>query len=172
MDTKEEKPLNIYQRLVKARSLMSTVVMTGWNKFQSYTYASSSDILTVIKKGMDEAGVLMTTRIINHKEECITAIVQDKEKQSLKISLEIEYRFINIDLPNEVEIFMWPVTYIETTPSEAIKGYAKAMTYAQKYFLVQQFLLPLHFQSYSQIPISFFIFLTPHSIPPNLIGSL
>ena len=34
---------------------------------------------------------------------------------------------------------------------------------------MQQFLLPLHFQTYSQIPISFFIFLTPHSIPINSI---
>ncbi len=36
---------------------------------------------------------------------------------------------------------------------------------------MQQFLLPLHFQSYSQIPISFFIFLTPNQIPINSIHS-
>lgn len=139
MESNVTQSLNIYQKLVKARSLMNSIVMTGVNRYSNYTYASSSDILTCVKKAMDEAGLLMLTRVLEYHEEIVS---QNKDKPSLKISLKIEYRFINIDSPNEVEIFIWPANYIESTPSESIKGYAKALTYAQKYFLVQQFLLP------------------------------
>jgi hypothetical protein len=35
---------------------------------------------------------------------------------------------------------------------------------------MQQFLLPLHFQYHSQIPISFYIYLTPHPIPTSSLS--
>lgn len=127
--------MNIYQKLIEVRKVVPYLqkAETG----QQYKYVSSSQVLASVRQKMDELNLLLIPKVVAHQ-------VTSKEKQTSKGSLtteyftelDMEFIWVNADEPNETIMIPWYGQGIDTAGE---KGVGKALTYAEKYFLLKQF---------------------------------
>lgn len=137
--------LNIYQRLLKITEELKTVeknLSVQVSAKNSYKAVSERDVLDAVKPLEAKYGVYSYAydrKIIDSGE--LTSIKKDyqtgeiKEQKQLYMRLEVTYRFVNVDNPQE---------YIEIkTYGDGIdtgdKSTGKAMTYADKYALLKAY---------------------------------
>lgn len=137
--------LNIYQRLLKITEELKTVeknLSVQVSAKNSYKAVSERDVLDAVKPLEAKYGVYSYAydrKIIDSGE--LTSTKKDyqtgeiKEQKQLYMRLEVTYRFVNVDNPNE---------YIEIkTYGDGIdtgdKATGKAMTYADKYALLKAY---------------------------------
>lgn len=131
--------LNLYQKLFYILQQVKAVKKTGKMNFGGgYTYASSSDILEPIRDAIVAIGLVLIPRI--KKIEVRDFQTKDKngnEKTQFFTILHMEYTWINVDNPTETAVSEWAGTGID----DFEKGLGKALTYSQKYFFSQTFLI-------------------------------
>ena len=137
--------LNIYQRLLKITEELKTVeknLNVQVSSKNSYKAVSERDVLDAVKPLEAKYGVYSYAydrKIIDSGE--LTSTKKDyqtgeiKEQKQLYMRLEVTYRFVNVDNPQE---------YIEIkTYGDGIdtgdKATGKAMTYADKYALLKAY---------------------------------
>ena len=140
-----ESQLNIYQRLLKITEELKTVeknLSVPVTKNNSYKAVGERDVLDAVKPLEAKYGVYSYAydrKIIENGE--LTSTRKDfqtgevKELKQLYMRLEVVYRFVNVDNPEE---------YVEiTTYGDGIdsgdKAAGKAMTYADKYALLKAY---------------------------------
>lgn len=126
---------NIYQRMLKAQTLIKTVgknlrVDTGNQKYKA---VSERDILDAVKVVEEQCGIYSYPFNRTAFEVKTTANAKGLEKQWIR--LEVVYRFVNVDNP---------IDYIEVqTYGDGVdsmdKAPGKAMTYADKYALMKAY---------------------------------
>ena len=133
------KELNIFQRMALATSEIETVsknLAVQVSKTSSYKAVGEKDILDAVKPIENKYGIYsfpVSRRIIESG-------IQERETQygvnkQLFMRLEVVYRFVNIDDPED---------YIEVTSygdgiDSGDKATGKAMTYADKYALMKAY---------------------------------
>lgn len=140
-----ESQLNIYQRLLKITEELKTVeknLSVPVTQKTSYKAVSERDVLDAVKPLEVKYGVYSYAydrKIIENGE--LTSTRKDyqtgevKELKQLYMRLEVVYRFVNVDNPEEyVEI----KTYGDGIDS-GDKAAGKAMTYADKYALLKAY---------------------------------
>lgn len=140
-----ESQLNIYQRLLKITEEIKTVeknLNVQVTQRNSYKAVSERDVLDAVKPLEVKYGVYSYAydrKIIENGE--LTSTRKDfqtgevKELKQLYMRLEVVYRFVNVDNPEEyVEI----KTYGDGIDS-GDKAAGKAMTYADKYALLKAY---------------------------------
>lgn len=140
-----ESQLNIYQRLLKITEELKTVeknLSVPVTKNNSYKAVGERDVLDAVKPLEAKYGVYSYAydrKIIENGE--LTSTRKDfqtgevKELKQLYMRLEVVYRFVNVDNPEEyVEI----KTYGDGIDS-GDKAAGKAMTYADKYALLKAY---------------------------------
>ena len=140
-----ESQLNIYQRLLKITEELKTVeknLSVPVTKNNSYKAVGERDVLDAVKPLEAKYGVYSYAydrKIIENGE--LTSTRKDfqtgevKELNQLYMRLEVVYRFVNVDNPEEyVEIN----TYGDGIDS-GDKAAGKAMTYADKYALLKAY---------------------------------
>ena len=127
--------MNIYQRMLKAQSMVETVsknLQVDAGK-QRYKAVSERDILDAVKKVEDKCGIYSYPFERNVYESKATANKNGYETQWMRI--QTVYRFINIDKPEE---FIDVTTYGDGVDAMD-KAPGKAMTYADKYALMKAY---------------------------------
>lgn len=135
----EQINLNIYQRMLKITEEMRTVAKNlnvQVNKTSSYKAVGEKDILDAVKPIEYKYGVYSYPL----KREVIeTSVLEtasgDYVKKQLFMRLEITYRFVNVDNPNE---FVDITSYGDGIDS-GDKAPGKAMTYGDKYALMKAY---------------------------------
>lgn len=142
MDTNS---LNIYQKMLKITDELGTVaknlsVPTG--KSSGYKAVSEKDVLDAVKPLEAKYGVysyacdrkvIDSGELVSTRKDFQTGEI--KESKQMYLRLEIIYRFVNIDNPNEyIEI----KSYGDGIDS-GDKATGKAMTYADKYALLKAY---------------------------------
>ncbi|MCI8575831.1 MAG: hypothetical protein HFI09_05110 [Bacilli bacterium] len=137
------KDLNIFQKMLKATEKINTVaknLKVDINKTMSYKAVSESDILEAVKPIEIEFGIysypverkVIETDVLETVKEYNG---QRTESKQLFMRLEVKYRFLNVDKPEEyVDI----TTYGDGVDSQD-KAPGKAMTYADKYALMKAY---------------------------------
>lgn len=137
--------LNIYQRLLKITEELKTVeknLSVQVSAKNSYKAVSERDVLDAVKPLEAKYGVysyaydrkiIDSGELTSTKKDYQTAEI--KEQKQLYMRLEVTYRFVNVDNPQE---------YIEIkTYGDGIdtgdKATGKAMTYADKYALLKAY---------------------------------
>ncbi len=137
------KELNIFQRMLKATEKINTVaknLKVDISKTMSYKAVSESDILEAVKPIETEFGIYSYPVERNVIETEVLETVREyngqrTESKQLFMRLEVKYRFVNVDKPNEyVDI----TTYGDGVDSQD-KAPGKAMTYADKYALMKAY---------------------------------
>lgn len=122
--------LNIYQKLIEVRK--SCPYLKKDNKGFQFNYVSSSQALGTLRDEMDAQGLLLVPSVTS-------AVKSEKttKKGDIEILTELNMKFIWINAENPVEFIECPF-YAQGIDSGE-KGVGKALTYAEKYFLLKFF---------------------------------
>lgn len=127
--------MNIYQRMLKAQSIIETVaknlnVDAGKQKYKA---VSERDVLDAVKKAEKECGIFSYPHERSVYENRQTTNKSGYETQWMRMS--VVYRFVNVDNPEdfiEVQTYGDGVDTMDKAPG-------KAMTYADKYALMKAY---------------------------------
>lgn len=126
--------MNIHQKLIEVRK--SAPYLQKANKGAQYSYVSSSQTLSALKAKMDELGLLLVPRVIGKE---VRENTNSKGAQVYFTELVMEYTWINAEDPNETITCPW---YGQGVDIAGEKGVGKALTYAEKYFMLKFFNIP------------------------------
>lgn len=123
--------MNIYQKLIEVRKKVE--YLKKENKGSQYSYVSSSQVLGNIRKQLDEQNLLLIPSIVS------TNVRENATKTgtlSYFTELTMNMIWINADKPDEkIEVPF----YAQGVDLAGEKGVGKALTYAEKYFLLKSF---------------------------------
>jgi len=132
-DQKQEKPMNVYQKIQKVRSELVKLNLkkTGRNTYSQYTYYELGDFLPALNKLMDDNG-LMTRFVIQSKNG------NSPEKAVLEV--------FNSQSPEEKVVFYSETAEVEigkkkdgTGGAEPIQNLGGKITYMRRYMLMVAF---------------------------------
>lgn len=131
-DTAAGASLNIYQKLVEVRK--GVLYLQKENQGHQFKYVSSSQTLSALREKMDELGLLLVPSIL---EEHLHTKWANKEAGATEhmTELVVEFTWINAEKPEEKITCRWYGQGLDTGE----KGVGKAVTYAEKYFLLKFF---------------------------------
>ena len=125
--------MNIYQKLIEVRKTVP--YLKKENKGFQFQYVSSSQVLGTLKAKMDEIGLLLIPSVISKE------ISEHETKGGSKeyfTELVMEFTWVNADEPAEVVKCGWYGQGLDNGE----KGVGKALTYAEKYFMLKFFNIP------------------------------
>lgn len=126
--------MNIYQKLLEVRK--SVPYLKKEASGQQYQYVGSSQTLGALREKLDEMGIVLETRVLNHN---VTTTVNNKGTLSHFTELDIEYTWVNAENPEEKIVIPF---YGQGVDLAGEKGVGKALTYSEKYFMLKQFNIP------------------------------
>ncbi len=131
--------MNIYQKLIDVRKVVP--YLQKETKGYQYNYVSSSQVLSAVRAKMDEVGLLLIPRIIDVNVTHRTVDSKDKYGNLKKTTtyfteLTMEFTWVDVDNPDDTIVCHW---YGQGIDVEGEKGVGKALTYAEKYFLLKTF---------------------------------
>jgi hypothetical protein len=135
--------MNIYQKLIEVRK--EVPYLQKENAGAQYKYVSSSQVLGNLKAKMDELGLLLIPSVSSHKvtesiiERLDTAGSIDKRTTTYFTEIDMIMTWINAEKPEEKIACSW---YGQGVDIAGEKGVGKAMTYAEKYFMLKFFNIP------------------------------
>jgi hypothetical protein len=136
--------MNIYQKLIEVRK--SVPYLQKESKSFQYAYVGSSQVLGALKLKMDELQLLLIPRVTGHKVTESTVEVFEKDTNNVTkrtttyfTELEMTMTWVNAENPEETVECPW---YGQGVDTAGEKGPGKAMTYAEKYFMLKFFNIP------------------------------
>lgn len=122
--------MNIYQKLLEVRK--SVPYLKKESDGHQYKYTGSSQVLASVRGKMDELGLVLVCKVTGHNLiEGKTA----KGGKELFTELDLEFTWINAEKPEETIVCPWYGQGVDSGE----KGVGKALTYAEKYFILKQF---------------------------------
>ncbi|NEU27060.1 ERF family protein [Paenibacillus ottowii] len=132
--------MNIYQKLIEVRKEVPYIQKA--DKGSQYQYTGSSRVLASLKTKMDELGLLLVPSITKPTlHESPIEYKDDKGNVTKRTTtyfteLEMTMTWINADDPKEQISVPW---YGQGVDIAGEKGVGKALTYAEKYFMLKFF---------------------------------
>ncbi len=129
----ESEPLTIWQKFLEIRKAIPAIQSDAYNEFHKFKYPSSANVLIKLREQTDKLNLLLVPRLLN------TPKVQKHKtkdgKEQFFTEIDIKYTWINVDPPNEQVKCRWYGQGLD----DAEKGLGKALTYAEKFFLLKFF---------------------------------
>lgn len=133
----ETKTRNLHEKLLEVQRAVTHLQKTAKSGDGQYAYVSSSQVLGAIREKMDEEGLLLEVQVVGHALH-IDAAYSHLEKKQHFTEVTLEMTWVNVDEPKERETFQWYGQGIDSGE----KGVGKALTYAEKYFMLKFFHVP------------------------------
>lgn len=125
--------MNIYQKLIEVRK--SVPYLQKESKGFQFNYVGSSQVLGTLKAKMDELGLLLIPSVISKE---IGVHETAKGAKEYFTELVMEFTWVNADEPTEKITSKWYGQGLDSGE----KGVGKAVTYAEKYFMLKFFNIP------------------------------
>lgn len=125
-----QQTLNIYRKLIEVRK--SVPYLKKDNQGYKFKYVSSSQTLGALRDAMDNQGLLLVPSVTNSE---IRDHQTSKGDHEYFTALDITFTWINSENPEEKIICCWTGQGLDAGE----KGVGKALTYAEKYFLLKFF---------------------------------
>lgn len=123
--------LNLHQKLVDVRRAVK--YLRKDNQGDRFKFVSSSQALGAIRGKLDELNVLLVPRVVSHT-------CRDHKLKNGGIwyltGLEMEFTWVDADNPKDT---IGPLSWYAEGLDDAEKGPGKALTYAEKYFMLKFF---------------------------------
>lgn len=134
--------MNIYEKLIEVRKAVPYLRKEA--EGYQFKYTSSSQVLGNLKAKMDEVGLLLVPNVTNTKVNIDVYEKTDNKgnaKRTVDYFTEIHVTFtwINAEKPEEQISCPW---YGQGVDTAGEKGVGKALTYAEKYFMLKFFNIP------------------------------
>lgn len=128
-----DEPATVYQKLLAVQRA-SDSVLKDKKSHQGWGYVSSSSALGAIRDAMNDIGLLLIMEIVGHE---MALGVAYKDGQHLT-RVDLMCHWVNADDPADRISIPWVGWGIDNGE----KGLGKALTYAEKYFILKQLHLP------------------------------
>ena len=135
--------MNLYQKLIEVRK--EVPYLQKENQGEQYKYVSSSQVLGNVKAKLDELGVLLIPAVKSHLVTT-SSIEFFNEKNNITkrtntyfTELDMIMTWVNAEKPDEKIECSW---YGQGVDIAGEKGVGKALTYAEKYFILKFFNIP------------------------------
>lgn len=122
--------LNIYQKLLEVRK--SVPYLQKESQGHQYQYTGSSQVLAAVRNKLDELGLYLTCEVIGHN---LIDGKTSKGGREVTTELDLEFTWVNTENLEEKIKIKWYGQGVDN----AEKGVGKALTYAEKYFMLKQF---------------------------------
>lgn len=122
--------MNIYQKLIEVRKAVPYLKKD--NKGHQFQFVSSSQTLGNVRAKMDEMGLLLVPSVLDNKVSDHTTKNGGHEYFT---EINVKFTWINAETPEETVECMWLGQGLDSGE----KGVGKALTYAEKYFLLKFF---------------------------------
>ena len=122
--------MNIYEKLIEVRKAVPYLQKEA--KGHQYNYVSSSQVLSAVRRRMDEVGLMLLPTIT--KTNVIAE--NDGKRTTYFTELWIDFAWVNAEKPDETVKSSW---YGQGIDIAGEKGVGKALTYAEKYYLLKTF---------------------------------
>lgn len=132
--------MNIYQKLIEVRKVVPYIQKA--DQGQQYQYTGSSRVLAAVVEKLNELGLLLVPAITKPtiRESAIEFKDQSgnvtKRTTTYFTELEMTMTWINAEKPDETISVPW---YGQGVDIAGEKGVGKALTYAEKYFMLKFF---------------------------------
>ncbi len=129
----EGKKLNLHQKLIEVRKAVPYLKKdsAGFN----FKYVSSSKTLGSLKSTMDKQSVLLVPEIVKHKV-CDHSTKEGNHEYFTELTMV--FTWVNADNPDDKIVCPFYAQGLDSGE----KGVGKALTYAEKYFLLKFFNIP------------------------------
>ncbi len=127
---KEPTQLNIYQKLINVRKTVPYLKKD--NKGYQFKYVSSSQTLGAVRDAMDENALLLIPRVVGYD---VSDHTTSKGGHEYFTQLKMSFTWVNADNPEEQIECPWTGQGLDNGE----KGVGKALTYAEKFFLLKFF---------------------------------
>lgn len=125
--------MNIYQRLMEVRKAVPFLKKDN-SGFQ-FKYVSSSQALGALREAMDANGLVLVPSVLAY--EVRDHLTKDGKHNYFTI-LDMQFDWVNVDDPKEHISCRWTGQGLD----DGEKGVGKALTYAEKYFMLKFFNIP------------------------------
>lgn len=125
--------MNIYQKLIEVRKAVPYLKKD--NQGYKFKYVSSSQTLGALKQKMDDLGLLLIPGVL--KQETRDHTTKEGKHEYFTI-LDMTYKWVDAEKPEDSICCTWTGHGLD--PGE--KGVGKALTYAEKYFMLKFFNIP------------------------------
>jgi hypothetical protein len=135
--------MNIYQKLIEVRKTVPYIQKA--DKGAQYQYTGSSRVLAAVVDKMNELGLLLIPSVTGHtlRESTVEFIEKDnrgnekpKRTTTYFTELEMTMTWVNAEKPEEQIVSSW---YGQGVDIAGEKGVGKALTYAEKYYMLKFF---------------------------------
>lgn len=126
----ENSKMNIYQKLIEVRK--TAPYLKKDNAGYQFKYVSSSQTLGTLRGKMDDLGLLLIPRVLDADVQDHTTRKGDHEYFTI---LRMLFVWVNADNPDEKIECEWTGQGLDSGE----KGVGKALTYAEKYFMLKFF---------------------------------
>lgn len=136
-----EKQLTLLQKLLKVKESVEFLKKSNQSgQGIKYDFVSSSQVLMSLRSKMNEFGILLIPNIKESKVMSYDKTAKSgNENKNFFTEIIMTMTWINVDDPSEQIICDW---YGQGLDSDGEKGVGKALTYAEKYFLLKFFNIP------------------------------
>lgn len=120
--------MNIYQKIARVMNDVQYLSKDGKIEYKSTNYKAITEgkVTSVVRKSLIEHGLV------------IFPVEQDHKKEGTLTTVNVKYKIVNIDIPEDSITVVSSGTGADTQD----KGVGKAMTYAYKYMLLRTFAIP------------------------------
>lgn len=122
--------MNIYQKLIEVRKAVPYLKKD--NSGYQFSYVSSSQTLGTVRAKMDEMGLLLVPRISSQN---VSDHQTKKGDHEYFTEINVDFTWVNSENPEETVTCPWYGQGLDNGE----KGVGKALTYAEKYFLLKFF---------------------------------
>ena len=135
---------NVYEALVEVNKDIEAVAKTGYNDFHKFAYATIEEVYAVCREAMHKNNVVLMSEIvenemkstITHHKETYNGKVTEKDKTSNYGTVVFNYQFWCGESHTE------PIRWVGEAMDTGDKTYSKAISFAQKTFLLTFFNIP------------------------------
>jgi hypothetical protein len=132
--------MNIYQKLIEVRKVVPYLQKA--DKGEQYQYTGSSRVLAAVVDKLNELGLLLVPSVVGHTLHASPIEFKNESGNVTKrtttyfTELEMTMTWVNAEKPDEQIVSSW---YGQGVDIAGEKGVGKALTYAEKYFMLKFF---------------------------------
>jgi len=124
---------SVYPKLLEIRKTVDYLQKTA--RGGQFNYTSSSQVLAAVRNEMNEQGILLVAAVVNTR---LISTPNRNQVLSHFTELDMVMEWVDVETGDTVAI-PW---YGQGVDLAGEKGVGKALTYAEKYFILKQFNIP------------------------------
>jgi hypothetical protein len=125
---------NVYEALVAVNQEIQSVAKTGYNSFNNFKYAPIEEVYEVCREAMYKHGVVLLPSIVENTMN--NDATTSKDKKTNYGTVIFHYQFYYGESKTE------PMRWVGEATDTGDKTYSKAISFAQKTFLLTCFNIP------------------------------